>query len=204
MCLFGSQFLKEMLAITLLVALLGAPLLTAQEVPEYICDDTPANNMAVCECNENVCYFKLVIEHLQTFTAYETDAPRGTRGRVYYTDADGNPQPATDRRNACEDLNTCTDIHTVDGSTYRSFLAINKRIPGPTLLVNESATVVVDVVNLLTTEETSIHWHGMHQRRTPWMDGVGYITQCPIEAGIYIISLYLQSDSSRNLLVSFP
>ena len=66
---------------------------------------------------------------------------------------------------------------------YRSFLAVNKRLPGPTLIVRESATVVVDVVNLLTTEETSIHWHGMHQRNTPWMDGVGYITQCPIQAG---------------------
>ena len=171
--------------IILLVSVLVAPIVTAQEPPEYICDDTPANNEAVCECYKDVCYFKLVIEHLQTFTAYETDAARGTRGRVYFLDANGIPKPATDRRNACnrEDLNECTDIHTVDGSTYRSFLAINKRIPGPTLIVNESATVVVDVVNLLTTEETSIHWHGMHQRRTPWMDGVGYITQCPIEAG---------------------
>ena len=33
------------------------------------------------------------------------------------------------------------------------------------------------------TEETSIHWHGMHQKNTPWMDGVGYISQCPIAAG---------------------
>ena len=41
----------------------------------------------------------------------------------------------------------------------------------------------MDVVNLLTTEETSIHWHGMHQHNTPWMDGVGYISQCPIQAG---------------------
>jgi len=30
------------------------------------------------------------------------------------------------------------------------------------------------------TESTSIHWHGHHQRGTPYMDGVPYITQCPI------------------------
>ena len=151
----------------------------------YICDDTPAKNNPVCKCNEDTCYFKLVIEHLQTFTAYELDAARGTRGRVFYVKDDGEFEAAArdEDRNACIDRSQCTDIHTVDGSTYRSFLAVNKRIPGPTIIVNEGATVVVDVVNLLTTEETSIHWHGMHQRRTPWMDGVGYITQCPIRAG---------------------
>ena len=29
-------------------------------------------------------------------------------------------------------------------------------------------------------EGTSIHWHGMHQRDTPYMDGVSKLTQCPI------------------------
>ena len=152
----------------------------------YTCDDSENNN-AVCECNKDVCYFKLVIEHLQTFTAYEKDAPIGTRGRVYYIDSNGDLSPARrvqlNSTRACDVLESCTQPNTVDGSTYRSFIAVNKRIPGPTLIVNESAIVVVDVLNYLTTEETSIHWHGMHQRNTPWMDGVGYITQCPIEAG---------------------
>lgn len=30
---------------------------------------------------------------------------------------------------------------------------------------------------------TTIHWHGMRQRKTPYMDGVPFITQCPIAAG---------------------
>ncbi|CAB4044527.1 L-ascorbate oxidase-like, partial [Paramuricea clavata] len=83
----------------------------------------------------------------------------------------------------CNDVSTCTQANTVDGQSYRSFISVNKRIPGPTLIVPEGATVVVDVTNYMFTEETSVHWHGMHQRNTPWMDGVGYITQCPIEAG---------------------
>lgn len=29
-------------------------------------------------------------------------------------------------------------------------------------------------------ESTTIHWHGMHQRESPYMDGVPFITQCPI------------------------
>lgn len=28
--------------------------------------------------------------------------------------------------------------------------------------------------------DESIHWHGMLQHGTPWMDGVGYVNQCPI------------------------
>lgn len=28
----------------------------------------------------------------------------------------------------------------------------------------------------------TIHWHGLHQRNTPYMDGVPQITQCPIES----------------------
>ena len=150
----------------------------------YTCDDTPENNKGgVCECDADICYFKLVIEHLQTFTAYENSAARGTQGRVYYFNSNGSLEPATKNGMACENLSQCTKVHTVDGSTYRSFIAINKQIPGPTLIVNEGATVVVDVFNFLTTEETSIHWHGVHQRNTPWMDGVGYISQCPIQAG---------------------
>ena len=168
------------LSVVLVVALI--PLSSALD---YICDDVVGKNKAVCECEIDVCYFRLVIEHLQTFTAYEEDAARGTRGRVFFIDDAGGLSPA--RSNGadrpCNDLRNCTDPHTVDGSTYRSFIAVNKQIPGPTLIVKEDATVVVDVVNYLTTEETSIHWHGMHQRNTPWMDGVGYITQCPIQAG---------------------
>lgn len=43
--------------------------------------------------------------------------------------------------------------------------------------------VVVDVENNLLSDFTSIHWHGIHQLGTPFMDGVPHLTQCPIEAG---------------------
>lgn len=31
--------------------------------------------------------------------------------------------------------------------------------------------------------ELVIHWHGLHQRRTQYYDGVPYVTQCPIHEG---------------------
>ena len=104
-------------------------------VQDYICDDTAANNKVICECTEEICYFKLVIEHLQTFTAYEKNAARGTRGRIYYIDDNGELVATTDRRNACDDISNCTEVNTVDGYTYRSFIAVNKQLPGPILKV---------------------------------------------------------------------
>ena len=69
---------------------------------------------------------------------------------------------------------------TIDSTTQENFIAINGLIPGPTLVVSFNQTVIVDVTNMRFNEELTIHWHGMHQNNTPWMDGVNHITQCPI------------------------
>ncbi|CAG7822416.1 unnamed protein product, partial [Allacma fusca] len=49
--------------------------------------------------------------------------------------------------------------------------------------VCEGDTVVVDVTNSLFGEGTAIHWHGIHMKTTPWMDGVPGVSQCPIPPG---------------------
>ena len=47
--------------------------------------------------------------------------------------------------------------------------------------VCENDTIVVNVVNHLTNGEgTSIHWHGVLQHDSQFMDGVAMVTQCPI------------------------
>ena len=51
---------------------------------------------------------------------------------------------------------------------------------GPTIIINNSSILAVDVINNIPDKNTSIHWHGMHQINTPWMDGVAMITQWPI------------------------
>jgi Putative multicopper oxidases len=40
--------------------------------------------------------------------------------------------------------------------------------------------VIVDVQNRMKGSSVSIHWHGLFQRKTPWMDGVPGVTNCPI------------------------
>lgn len=48
--------------------------------------------------------------------------------------------------------------------------------------VCKNDVIVVDVKNRMAGNDESIHWHGILQRNTPWMDGVAYVTQCPIRS----------------------
>lgn len=58
-------------------------------------------------------------------------------------------------------------------------MAINGRFPGPVVRANRGDRILVHVTNHLTNA-TSVHWHGMFQNGTNWMDGTTGITQCPI------------------------
>ena len=61
--------------------------------------------------------------------------------------------------------------------------------PGSFLQLTDSFirgdTIQVKVRNNITGPEdgTALHWHGLLQKGTPWMDGVPGITQCPIAPG---------------------
>lgn len=61
-------------------------------------------------------------------------------------------------------------------------MTINQQLPGSAINVCKGDRVIVDVANHMSGQGLTIHWHGMHQIRTPWMDGVPMVTQCPINA----------------------
>ncbi len=166
-----------------------------------------------CDPTEAECEFQLDIEELQTFSSYvirdndllSRETPGDTyflnetgyhpavpnnsdlpeHGECYFDDTAMNPiLTASDLKNRRSTRsNYCSLPMTVDGVTYRRYIAVNGCIPGPTLIVTEDQIVKVRVVNRLTSEAVTIHWHGMHQRDTPWMDGVGFISQYPIGPG---------------------
>ena len=160
-----------------------------------------------CPASFTTCEFELQIEELQTFTSYAKDQNgdlliRGTPGDVYFLDSTGyhpsvpSNSNSPERQGRCylegslinvEDFTSrnCSIPMTVDGVSYRRYIAVNGRIPGPTLIVTEDKLVKVRVYNRLTSEGITIHWHGMHQRNTPWMDGVGFISQYPIGPGAF-------------------
>ena len=191
--------------------------LSAERVP---CKD----QQKVCECGDKQqeCEFTLRIEELQTFTSYKMDNSsgefsRGTPGNVYYLNESGyhpasapnqdtvdkrciinNRRLVDDNDFSLDPNQLCSIPMTVDGDTYRRFIAINGRIPGPTLIVNKDALVRVRVENRLTSEGVTIHWHGMHQRGTPWMDGVGFVSQAPITSGAYFDYVFSATPSGTH------
>ena len=62
-------------------------------------------------------------------------------------------------------------------------MTVNRMIPGPAIQVCQNDKIVVNVYNgLRMSESISIHWHGILQKGSPYMDGVSMITQCPINA----------------------
>ena len=156
-----------------------------------------------CRCRENadVCHFQFIIEGQMLMTSYRVNEElneKGVEGTVYYFDSNGTLQPHPASIDICANIpigdRRCTPIATADAATYRPYIAINGLFPGPNLIVYENQTVSVLVVNRLERETTSIHWHGLHQNNTPWMDGVDHVTQCGI----------LPGASFRYIFKAFP
>lgn len=166
----------------------GAALHHAHTVQQVSCN----SSTPVCECDPqyDVCEFNFTVSRIETFTRYYVNPETGIRSvhaHPWYIDEEGSLQPIPDHFSfACgnEDTpigdTTCTDPITVDGYTFRYVIVVNNRLPGPTLIVNQNQLVKVNVFNSLFTESISLHFHGMLQKNTNWMDGAGGLTQCSI------------------------
>lgn len=62
-------------------------------------------------------------------------------------------------------------------------LLINGTYPGPKIEVMEGEEVEITLVNKMHSDAVSIHWHGLHQDNTPFMDGARGVAQAPILPG---------------------
>jgi FtsP/CotA-like multicopper oxidase with cupredoxin domain len=60
---------------------------------------------------------------------------------------------------------------------------VNNQFPGPTIEANWGDWIEVTVTNNIPDEGTAIHWHGLLQKQTPYMDGIPGNNQCPIAPG---------------------
>ena len=74
---------------------------------------------------------------------------------------------------------TIVDIVGNPDGVYRQMLSIGGQFPGPMIECNEGDTLVIDVDNQ-SANATSLHFHGIFQNGTNFMDGTAGITQCPI------------------------
>ncbi|XP_014219306.1 laccase-5-like [Copidosoma floridanum] len=78
----------------------------------------------------------------------------------------------------------CFRPHCIPGDgEVKIIILANRLLPGPMIEVCQGDRIIVDVENGLSSQTTSIHWHGVTQRGTPFMDGVPFISQCPILPG---------------------
>lgn len=62
---------------------------------------------------------------------------------------------------------------------YRPMILINNQFPGPLVECNEGDTILVHVENK-AVNSTALHFHGLFQNGTNFMDGTVGVTQCPI------------------------
>lgn len=62
----------------------------------------------------------------------------------------------------------------------RPVVGINGEWPCPIIEAEVGDIVEVHLTNKLGNETTGIHWHGIHQVSTAYMDGPSAVTQCPL------------------------
>ncbi|KAK2629486.1 hypothetical protein QTJ16_000306 [Diplocarpon rosae] len=70
-----------------------------------------------------------------------------------------------------------------DGGIKKKAMLINGAFPGPVITADWGDTINVNVINSMTTNGTSIHWHGIRQLNNAINDGANGVTECPIPPG---------------------
>ncbi|KAG6849322.1 hypothetical protein H0H93_009464 [Arthromyces matolae] len=84
------------------------------------------------------------------------------------------------------DLHISNEILAPDGFD-RSTVVAGGTFPGPAIIGTKGDIFVINVTNALhdpsMLRATTIHWHGIVQRDTNWLDGPAMVTQCPIVPG---------------------
>ncbi|KAJ9623616.1 hypothetical protein H2203_005878 [Taxawa tesnikishii (nom. ined.)] len=106
--------------------------------------------------------------------------------------ADGSPYlsaPWGNKTTTNSDATVRGDIPTTNVTRSYDFTLTRGRasltFPGPAIEANWGDMIEVTVHNEIydPDEGTSLHWHGMLQKQTPWYDGVPSVGQCPIAPG---------------------
>ncbi|XP_050412927.2 uncharacterized protein LOC126827526 [Patella vulgata] len=135
---------------------------------------TQASCLKPCRMEDDECVFHFDLNYNLTMVK-DRDALYPKGGKLYKYDII-NTTSATPV--------SIEGVATADGwEDSRLVILVNGLFPGPQMEVYEGQTIIVHVTNSLMSEAVTIHWHGLHQRGTPWMDGVAFITQCPVLPG---------------------
>ncbi|CAF0713230.1 unnamed protein product [Brachionus calyciflorus] len=98
-------------------------------------------------------------------------------------------------------MTNCNQDHCITANgVYRPVMVINRMLPGPSIIACKGDTINIMLFNSLhMSEATSIHWHGLSQRGSQFMDGVGMITQCPILSHTFFEYKFAANDAGTHL-----
>ncbi|KJR81854.1 uncharacterized protein SPSK_00932 [Sporothrix schenckii 1099-18] len=76
-----------------------------------------------------------------------------------------------------------TWVNAAPDGFSRPVIGINGAWPCPTLEATAGDIIQLTINNQLGNETTGLHFHGIDQVQTPWMDGPSGVTQCPVPPG---------------------
>ena len=80
-------------------------------------------------------------------------------------------------------LNATWTYADPDGQGRRAVMGFNNQWPIPAIVATVGDRVVVNLFNGLGNESTSLHFHGLYQNGTTYMDGPVGVTQCAVPPG---------------------
>ncbi|KAI8456729.1 L-ascorbate oxidase [Phakopsora pachyrhizi] len=86
--------------------------------------------------------------------------------------------------------------------TIRPSTVINGTLPGPLLRFKEGQKIRITVINLLQHENTTIHYHGLSQRGSPFSDGTQKTSQwaIPPRGGRFDYEFFLEKGSAGTYM----
>jgi iron transport multicopper oxidase len=77
----------------------------------------------------------------------------------------------------------------------RSVIGINNQWPCPDIRASVGDTVVINLTNKLGNQTTGLHFHGINQISTSWMDGASMVSQCPVPPDMKMTYTFTVSSS---------
>ncbi|WAR25894.1 ASO-like protein, partial [Mya arenaria] len=129
----------------------------------------------ICDYNANPCRCNFEVEHLLTMI-YQED------GKTYLVEP-FEGQLRLKANHYILNSSQAEQVITADGEGSRLVIGINGKFPGPLIDAYENQEIEITVVNRFHTDSVTIHFHGLHQVGRPSMDGVAFVSQCPILPG---------------------
>ncbi|KAL9896328.1 multicopper oxidase 4 [Glossina fuscipes fuscipes] len=154
--------------------------LNSTSSPNYHVDNHPCKRTCLGPEHAMTCYYYLIVHYDETMgPACEPYLNRKYHYKVdKYTYIDPFSVQEEEFQDDESKVNHCKYADGIESE----IMVVNGQLPGETIEVCYGDTIVTDVLNTMH-ETTSIHWHGIHHYKTPYMDGVPFITQYPIEPG---------------------